>query len=151
MPRDYNIVLAFGGDRRGAFGGGNIVKSRGTLNSAMYSNQDNGDTITKGNLKKVLNVGLAFNTVQKGNEIFGAYTENRLRQRKIDTGMTFAKYGIGLMVNPVVGGIYAISDLTYRATMYGIKIQKMNREANYFKNLSGNNAFSGSRYRGDYV
>ena len=65
--------------------------------------------------------------------------------------MTFAKYGIGLAINPVAGGIYMASDLAYRGVMYGVKIQKENREADYYKRLSGNNAFSGSRYRGDYV
>ena len=152
MARDYNVNISVGGgNRRGAFGGGNLYKTKETLNSSMYKNQDNGENITTGNLKRLFNVGLAFNTAQKANEIVGAYTENRLRQRKIDTAMTFTKYGIGIAINPVAGAIYAGSDLAYRATMYNIKIQKQNREADYYKRLSGNNAFSGSRYRGDYV
>jgi hypothetical protein len=106
--------------------------------------------LTGFNLSKVINVGLAFNTAQKANELVGARTNNRLRQRKIAVGMTFAKYGIGLAINPIAGGIYTASDLAYRGAMYNIKIQKENREADYFKRLSGNNAFSGSRYRGDY-
>jgi hypothetical protein len=65
--------------------------------------------------------------------------------------MTFAKYGIGMAINPVAGIIYAGSDMAYRSVMYGIKIQKTNRQADYFQRLSGNNANSGSRYRGDYV
>jgi hypothetical protein len=152
MARDYNINISVnGGNRRGAFGGGNLVRSRGTLNSSMYKNQDNGENITTGNLKKVLSMGMLFNTTQKANEGVGAYTENRLRQRKIDQGMTFAKYGIGLMVNPLLGGVYAGSDLAYRSAMYSIKVQKENRQADFYKRLSGNNSFSGSRYRGDYV
>lgn len=151
MARDYNVNISVnGGNRRGAFGGGNLSKSRSSLNSSMYKNQDNGGTISSSNLKKILNVGLAFNTAQKANEMIGAYTNNRLRQRRVDTGMTFAKYGIGLMVNPVAGAIYSGSDLAYRGVMYGIKIQKQNREADFYKRLSGNNSFSGSRYRGDY-
>ena len=151
MARDYNINISVGGgDRRGAFGGGNIYKNKNTLNSGMYGNQETGNQATEFNLRRVVNLGLAFNTMQKGNEIVGAYTENRLRQRQINTAMTFAKYGIGLAVNPVAGAVYAGSDLAYRGIMYGIDVQKKNREANYYKRLSGNNANSGSRYRGDY-
>ncbi len=150
MARDYNINISVnGGNRRGAFSGGNLVKDKGTLDSSMYRNQDNGSSITRGNLKKIFSVGFAFNTVQKGNEAFGAYTENRLRQRRIDTGMTFAKYGIGLAVNPIAGAIYAGSDLAYRGLMYGIKVQKQNREADYYRRLSGNNSYSNSRYGGN--
>ena len=152
MARDWNINISVnGGNRRGAFGGGNLSRDRGTLNSSMYKNQDSGDSITTGNLKKVFSVGMAFNTNQKANEVIGAFTENRLGQRRVDTAMTFAKYGIGMMVNPALGAIYAGSDLAYRGIMYGIKIQKQNREADYYKRLSGNNSFSGSRYRGDYL
>ena len=152
MARDYNINISVeGGNRRGAFSGGNVFKSKNSLNSSMYSNQDNGNSVSNFNLKKVLNLGLAFNTLQKGNEIVGAYTNNRLRQRRIDTTSTFVKYGIGISINPLAGAIYAGSDLAYRGVMYGIKIQKQNRESDYFKRLSGNNSFSGSRYRGDYA
>ena len=146
MARDYNINIEIkGGGTRGAFGGGNLYRNKTTLNKNAV-----GD-LTNFNLSKVINVGLAFNTAQKTNEIVGSYTENRLRQRKINMGMTFAKYGIGLAINPVAGSIYMASDLAYRGAMYGIKIQKENREADYYKRLSGNNAFSGSRYRGDYL
>lgn len=116
----------------------------------MYKNQDNGNSIRNGNLKKIFSVGFGFNTLQKGNEIVGAYTENRLRQR-VNVGMTFAKYGIGTMVSPALGAVYAVSDLSYRGIMYGIRQQKSNREADYYKRLSGNNSFSGKRYSGDYV
>ena len=151
MARDHAIIISVqGGNRRGAFSGGNVYKNRNTLNSAMYNNQESGEQTSQFNLKKVINLGLAFNTMQKGNEIFGAYTENRLRQRRVDVGMTFAKYGIGMAINPVAGAIYAGSDLAYRGIMYGIKIQKQNREGNYYKRLSGNNAYSGSRYGGEY-
>ena len=152
MPRDYNINISVGGgNRRGAFSGGNVSKTRTTLNSGKYRNQSSGDTISSGNLRKVLTLGLAFNTAQKANEIVGAYTENRLRQRQVDTAMTFAKYGIGIAVNAPAGLVYAGSDLAYRGIMYGIKVRKQNRQADYFRRLSGNNSFSGSRYRGDYV
>ena len=102
------------------------------------------------NLRRVFSVGLAFNSGQKANEIAGAFTENRLRQKKIDVGMTFAKYGIGLAINPVAGATYAISDLAYRGIMYNVGVQKKNREARYFRALSGNNSNSGTRYRGSY-
>lgn len=151
MPVNYNINMSInGGDQRGAFGGGNLVKDRRTLNSSMYKN-DEGGLISGSNLKRLFNVGLAFNTAQKLNELAGAYTEDRLRQRRVDVGMTFTKYGIGLAIDPRAGGIYMVSDLGYRAAQYNIKIQKGTREANYYRRLSGNNSFSGSRYAGDLV
>jgi hypothetical protein len=151
MSRAYRIDLSVnGGNARGAFNGGNIMKSNSSLNSGMYHNQSNGADITNSNLKKIFNLGLAFNTLQKGNEILGAYTENRLRQRRIDVGTTFVKYGIGIAINPLAGSIYAGSDLAYRSLQYGIKVQKKNREAEYYRRLSGNSAYSGSRYGGEY-
>lgn len=151
MPVTHNITISVnGGDQRGAFSGGNLVKDRRTLNSSMYKN-DGGGLVKDSNLKRVLSLGMAFNTAQKANEIVGAFTENRLRQRRIDVAMTFSKYAIGMAVNPVIGAVYAASDLGYRSIMYGINVQKKNREADYYRRLSGNNSFSGSRYRGDYV
>jgi hypothetical protein len=148
----FNVNMSInGGNRRGAFDGGNVYKDRGTLNSGMYSNQSSGEQIGEFNLRKIVNLGLAFNTAQKANEIAGAWTQNRLRQRRIDTGMTFAKYGIGLAINPVVGGVYMASDLGYRAIMYQIEKERGNIRADYYRRLSGNATYSGSRYRGDYL
>ena len=150
MARDYNINVSIGGgDRRGAFGGGNLAKTKTTLNSRQVS--EDGDFITKNNLRRVFSIGLALNTIQKGNELAGAYTNNRLRQRKMDRNLTFVKYGIGVAVNPLAGGIYALSDTVYRTGQYHIKLQKKAREASYYRMLSGNNANSGRRYRGDLV
>lgn len=151
MARDNQIIISVnGGDRRGAFGGGTVFRSKNSLNSGMYKGKDPSD-IAGINLKKVLNIGLAFNTAQKANEAVGAFTENRLQQRRINTAMTFGKYAIGIAINPLAGGIYMASDLGYRSLMYAIDIQKKNREADYYRRLSGNNSFSGRRYRGDYV
>jgi hypothetical protein len=150
MARDYNINISVGGgDRRGAFTGGNVYKTKSTLNSRGTS--DRGDIHSKSNLSRVFSIGLLFNVAQKTNEILGSYTENRLRQKRINASMTGAKYAIGLAINPAVGLAYAVGDLGYRGTMYAIKIQKENREATYYRGLSGNNSFSGSRYRGDYL
>lgn len=152
MARDYNINISVaGGNRRGAFGGGNLYKNKNTLNSSMYGNQQTGSQTTQYNLKRVLNMGLLFNTMQKGNEVFGAYTNNRLAQKRFNVGTTIAKYGIGLAVNPFAGGVYIASDLGYRGLMYGINVQKKNRQAEYYKQLSGNNSTSGRRYKGAYL
>ena len=149
MPRDYNINIAInGGNTRGAFKGGNVFKNKNTLNTKRTS-EDGSDT-SNFNLSRVINIGLGFNLAQKGNELVGAYTENRLRQRQFNQAMTYAKYGIGLAISPAVGTIYALGDVAYRSAQYGIRVQKGNREADYYRRLSGNNANSGSRYRGDY-
>ena len=149
MPRDYNINISVkGGNSRGAFNSGNVAKTKSTLNSNTRSN--NGEEISSSNLKGILTIGLAFNKAQQVNELVGAYTGNRLRQRKINTTMTMAKYAIGLSINPAVGAVYAVGDMAYRNISYGIQVQKKSREADYFRRISGNNANSGRRYRGDY-
>ena len=151
MPVNNNIIVSVkGGDRRNAFGGGRIFTNKTTLGGGMGGAED-ASKISQSNLRNVFTIGLAFNKGQQANELMGAYTNNRLRQRKINTAMTFAKYGIGLAAMPVVGAIYAGGDLAYRSLQYGIKIQKGNRKADYYKRLSGNVASSGSRYKGDYV
>ena len=140
MARDYNINVNWRGKgSKNAFGGDNIAKtSRGS--------GDKG--ITRTNLKGFAGVGLAFRGSAMANETFGAYTENRLRQRKVAKGLTFAKYAVGIYTLGPVGVAYMASDLGYRTLQYNIGIQKQNREANYYKRLSGNNSSSGSRYRG---
>ena len=139
--KDYTINVNWRGKgSRSAFGGDNIAKtSRGV-------SKDGG--ITRTNLKGFAGVGLAFRAGAMGNETFGAYTENRLRQRKVAKGLTFAKYAVGIYTLGPVGVAYMASDLGYRTLQYNIGIQKQNREANYYKRLSGNNSSSGSRYRG---
>lgn len=150
MPRDYNINISVGGgNRRGAFGGGNVAKTKNTLNSRGIT--DDSQPITENNLKRVFSVGFAFNKAQQANEIVGAYTENRLRQKKTDVGLTFTKYAIGIGINPAIGGAYAFGDLAYRGIQYGVNIQKQNKESRYYRTLSGNNSFSGRRYGRDYV
>jgi len=149
IARDYNINIAIGGgNRRGAFSGGNVSKTKTTLNTQQSS--ENGDAITSTNMSRIFTIGLAFNTAQKGNELLGAYTENRRFQTRVDFGLRMAKYGIGIALNPVAGGVYAIGDIAYRGAMFSIKIQKQNRQADFNRRLSGNSSFSGTRYRGEY-
>lgn len=142
MGKDYNIHVNWRGQgSKQAYGGGNIAKmSRGQ--------QAKHKELGVGNLKGFASLGLAIRMGQMANETFGAYTENRLQQRKYQKGMTFVKYGIGIALNPALGAVYMAQDLGYRTLQYNIGIQKQNREANYYKRLSGNNSNSGSRYRG---
>jgi len=132
-------------NQRGAFNAGNVYTNKSTLRGKV---SENGSMISNSNLKRVASVGMFFNLAQKGNEIVGSYTNNRLQQRKFNVGMQFTKYGIGFAVNPFIGGAYMASDLGYRAIMYNIKINKKNRESEYFRELSGNSSYSGRRYRG---
>lgn len=143
--RDYNIHINWRGKgSKQSFGGGNIAKmSRGQ--------QQNEKELTLGNLKGFAGLGLAFRTAQMGTEIIGNFSNDRLRQRKQRLGLTFAKYATGFALNPALGTAYMISDIGYRTAQYSIGLQKQNREANYYRTLSGNNANSGSRYRGDYT
>ena len=151
MPKDNNIYFSADmSDKRGAFGGARAYVNKTTLSGVAGGKKDSNDA-TSSNLRNVITVGLGFNIAQKLNETVGAYTNDRLRQRRVDVGMTFAKYGIGLAINPLAGVTYLASDMGYRSIMYGIQLQKRNREAMYNERLSGINANSGSIYRGDYL
>ena len=112
---------------------------------------EDGESASSYNLGRLFTIGLLFNKGQQANELFGAYTGNRLRQKRIETGMTFAKYGIGIAINPVIGGAYAIGDLAYRGISYGVEIGNKNLQANYYARLSGNIPNNGSRYRGSFL
>lgn len=153
MPRDYNIYFNIGGGSvRQAYNNGNAIKNSGTLDTTQNNRMsEDGDAITQGNLANVLKIGLMFNLSQKANELVGAYTENRLKQKKFENGMLLAKYGVGLAVNPAVGGTYVVGDLAYRGISYSIQLQKKNKEALYYRQKSGNNANSGRRYGGSYL
>jgi len=144
MGDNYNIHVNWRGNgSKQAFGGGNLTKmNRGT--------QSSNKEITAGNLKGFAGLGMTFRVAQMGTELQGSFTENRLRQRQVRVGLTFAKYAVGIALNPALGGIYAVSDLSYRALQYGIEVQKKNREADYYRRLSGNNSYSNSRYSGGF-
>lgn len=140
--KNYTININWRGKgSKSAFGGDNIAKS--SRNGGVKSSG-----ISQRNLKGFAGIGLAFRAGAMGNETFGAYTENRLRQRRVSQGLTFAKYAVGIYTLGPIGVAYMASDLGYRTLQYNIGIQKQNREANYYKRLSGNNSSSGSRYRG---
>jgi len=144
MGKNYTInVKWWGKGTRQAFGGGNISK----MNGNFQKNQE----ITSNNIRGVAKIGTVFKIAQMGNETVGAYTGDRLRQRKVQVGITMAKYGVGVAMFGPLGVAYMATDLGYRSLQYNIGINKQNREANYYKRLSGNNSNSGSRYRGDYA
>ena len=142
--KDYNFTFTWGAGVRPAFGGSNTAKHNTSLNSK------NNKSVSNANLKGLASLGMAIRVTQQFNETLGSYTENRLRQRKIQVGMQFGKYAIGMMLDPVLGTAYAVTDLGYRTLSFGIQMQKKNRKADYYKRLSGNNTNSGSRYRGSY-
>ena len=149
MPVSHRIdITVGGGDRRPTWNAGNVARSKSSLNTKKSLSEDS-EVVTTGNLSKLFTVGMAFNLLQRGGEATGAYTNNRLGQRKFERNMTFAKYGIGIALNPVIGGAYAGIDMGYRGLMYGIRQDKKNREARYYRNLSGNTSASGRRYMGD--
>ena len=151
MPRDNNVIVSSqGGGTRNAYGYGRMVVNKTTLNNVSGGKSDSND-ITSSNLRNVFTVGLGFNLWQKGNEVVGAYTNDKLRQRRVEQKMTYAKYGLGIIFKPGVGAVYAVGDMAYRGAQYSIGLQKKNREAQYYERLSGINSNSGSRYRGDYL
>jgi hypothetical protein len=146
MSYIYNSNKSGTGRRDHAFGGGNIEKL-----TEQQKRKKKPKTVTQKVIQNVTNAGFIFQKSQQISEVVGSYTQNRLRQKRIGSASTLAKYAVGIAMNPVAGLIYAGSDMAYRSAMMGIEYGKKNAKAQYYKELSGNNSNSGSRYKGKYV
>lgn len=101
------------------------------------------------NFTSVAKLGLALRQVRMGNEIVGSYTGDKLTQRRVQTGLTFAQYGVGLAVAGPIGVAYAAGDLAYRSLNYEIQRSRRNQMASYTRELSGNSARNHSRTSGE--
>lgn len=101
------------------------------------------------NFTSVAKLGLALRQVRMGNEMVGSYTGDKLTQRRVQTGLTFAQYGVGLAVAGPIGVVYAAGDLAYRSMNYEIQRSKRNQIASYTRELSGNSARNHSRTSGE--
>lgn len=100
------------------------------------------------NFTSVAKLGLALRTVKLSNEVVGSYTNNRLRQRRVERLMTFAQYGIGVAVAGPIGIAYAAGDIAYRSLNFSIQNNKQNEEAAMKRDISGIAARSMSRTNG---
>ena len=109
----------------------------------------NSENIHKVNFKSIAKLGLGIRHVRMANEMVGAYTGDRLAQRKVETGITFLQYGVGIAQFGAFGIAYAAGDLAYRTANFEIKRRRENRLSNYLKDLSGNNARNQSRSIGE--
>ena len=139
----------------------NIVTNGGEETSVLTSKNDgrkfngtkkkgkNSENIHKVNFKSIAKLGLGIRHVRMANEMVGAYTGDRLSQRKVETGITFLQYGVGIAQFGAFGIAYAAGDLAYRTANFEIKRRRENRLANYLKDLSGNNARNQSRSIGE--
>ena len=107
------------------------------------------ENVHKINFKSVAKLGLGIRQVRMANELVGAYTGDRLTQRRITTAMTFAQYGIGIKVAGAVGLLYAAGDIGFRVANERIEVSKQNQISGYLRNLSGNNARNQSRSTGE--
>lgn len=107
--------------------------------------------LTDANLNKAAIIGNTLKAASGINELAGHYTQNRLRQRRIDVGLTFAKYGVGIAAFGAAGVAYAAVDLGVKVAHFQTEVHLRNIEADYYKRLSGNDSGSGTRYRGDYA
>ena len=107
-----------------------------------------GENTMKLNFKSMAKIGLGIRQARMANELLGAYTENRLRQRRINAAMQFGTYAIGVAKFGVFGLAYSVGDIGYRAAMLAIDQQKRNREAEMLREKSGINARSNSKYSG---
>ena len=70
------------------------------------------------NFTSVAKLGLGLRQVRMANEIVGSYTADKLTQRRGQTALTFAQYGVGLAVAGPIGIAYAAGDLAYRSLNY---------------------------------
>lgn len=127
-----------------------MQKSDGKKTNKGTGRAQNYKNIHDINFTSVAKLGLAIRTVRMGNETVGAYTGDRLTQRKVQMGMTFAQYGVGLAVAGGPIGIgYLAGDLAYRSLSYNIDRTRKNQMASYLKDLSGNNSRNHSRANGE--
>ncbi len=110
-----------------------------------------GENVQRINFKSIAKIGLGIRGARMYNEALGSYSNNRIRQRRIQTGMLFTQYAIGAAKFGVFGLAYAGIDLGYRALMHNIELDKANREANMLKEKSGNMARKNSRYDGEKI
>ena len=101
--------------------------------------------------KKVAQLGVGIRAVRMGNELVGAYTNNRVRQKRTQQMMTMATYAVGIKVAGPIGIAYAASDMAYRSLMYNIDVNKRNEEARMKRNLMGINVRNHSRSGGERV
>lgn len=101
------------------------------------------------NFTSVAKLGLAIRQIRMGNEIVGSYTGDKLTQRRVQTGLTFAQYGVGIKVAGAIGVAYAAGDLAYRSLNYEIQRSRNNQIASYTRELSGNSARNHSRTPGE--
>lgn len=106
-------------------------------------------SIHKINFTSVAKLGLGLRQIRMGNEAVGAYTGDKLTQRRVQTGLTFAQYGVGLAVAGPIGVAYAAGDLAYRSLNYEIQRSRNNQMAAYTRELSGNSARNHSRTPGE--
>jgi len=116
--------------------------NRGTGRGANYR------SIHEVNFTSVAKLGLGIRQVRMANELVGAYTSDKLMQRKVETAMTFAQYGVGVAVAGPIGVAYALGDMAFRGASFEIKRSRENQVSRYIKDLSGNNARSHSRSSG---
>jgi hypothetical protein len=109
----------------------------------------NSENLHKVNFKSVAKLSLGLRAVRMANEAVGAYTGDKVTQRRVTTAMTFAQYGIGIKVAGGFGAFYAASDLAYRSFNHANRIGIDNQMARYIKDLSGNNVRNQSRGSGE--
>lgn len=107
-----------------------------------------GENVQKINFKSMAKIGLGIRLARMNNEAVGSYTENRLRQRRVNQSFQMLSYAVGISKFKLFGLAYAGGDLGYRVSMSLIDQQKKNREANMLRDMSGISARSGSRYSG---
>ncbi|MCK9577019.1 MAG: hypothetical protein M0R51_14040 [Clostridia bacterium] len=73
----------------------------------------------------------------KINAYVGAYTENTVKQRKVQLGLTALGLARLAVTNPVMAGIGAVAFVADAGIKYNIRIYKENLSADYMKQLSG--------------
>ena len=110
-----------------------------------------GENVQNINFKSIAKVGLALRTSSMANELVGAYTGNKLRQRRFERNRTYATWAIGIAKFGVFGLGYAGTDLGFRIANHSIATDKKRREADVLRDASGSSARRGNRLGGNRV
>jgi hypothetical protein len=126
-----------------------VVKDDGRKLNGTKRKGKNSENLHKVNFKSVAKLSLGLRTARMANEVVGAYTGDRLTQRRVTTAMTFAQYGIGIGIAGGFGVAYAAGDLAFRGLMHNNEITLNNQKAGFLRDLSGNNARNQGRNRGE--
>jgi hypothetical protein len=141
--KDYHIYVHGVGSRGTGKSTSNPQNQQKENKVAVENPEQKDDREQKHSFTGLKATGFVIASASKINGYVGELTENTLRARRTQTGLTISGMVAYSFVNPILGlsalGIYAGD----KAISYEIKNYKENLSANYLRQLSGGTANTG--------